>query len=109
MIVRRPDLSIFLSEHLAGLDPGRVAKFAPDIAVEGLSPTEAVIDVNRKSHEYLAADAREIWILDGPNREIAVRTVDGIRLFRESNSLESALLPGFSCSVSELFAGYPTT
>ena len=47
--VRRPDVAIFLGENFGHLDQSRIpVPFAPDIAVEVLSPSEKAIDVNRK-------------------------------------------------------------
>lgn len=59
-IVRRPDLSIFLGDHWQQLDLNRTpVPFAPDIAVEVLSPSEHILEVNRKVRDYLSAEARK--------------------------------------------------
>ena len=107
-LVRRPDLSIFLSDRLKDIDRKKVpVPFAPDIAVEVLSPSETVVEVRRKALEYLAGGSREVWQLDHENREIFVQTDSGIRLLRGSTAvLESPLLPGFSASVTALLAGF---
>ena len=61
-IVRRPDLSIFLNERLAQMDLDRIpAPFAPNIAIEVLSPSETLVDVRRKVREYLRAGGQEVW------------------------------------------------
>ena len=105
-IVRRPDLSIFLNERWEHLDLRRTPfPFAPDIAVEVVSPTEHMIDVSRKVHEYLGAGSQEVWLLDEANGEIQVRTEANIRLLRLDDVLESPLLPGFSVKVSDLLSG----
>jgi len=104
--VRRPDLSIFLGEHWQQLDLKKVpVPFAPDIAVEVLSPSEHVVDVNRKVRDYLVAGSLEVWLLDPENGELHVRTKAGILLLQGSDTLESSLLPGFSISVANLLAG----
>jgi Uma2 family endonuclease len=105
--VRRPDRSIFLSARLQHIDPGKVPiPFAPDIAVEVLSPAEIAIDVNRKINDYLTAGSTEVWILDYENSEVFVHTKSGIRLLAENCALESPLLPGFAVQVSDLLAGF---
>ena len=53
--VRRPDLAIFVAGRLDGVDRKKIPlPFAPDIAVEVLSPSEIAFDVNRKVLQYLA-------------------------------------------------------
>jgi Uma2 family endonuclease len=101
--VRRPDLSIFLGDRSKQFDLNSIpVPYAPDIAVEVLSPSESAIDVSRRALDYLAAGCREVWLLDNSNGELSVRTDAGIRLLRGKDVLESPLLPGFSQAVSEL-------
>jgi Uma2 family endonuclease len=103
--VRRPDVSVFLGERWLRIDPDHIPiPFAPDIAVEILSPSESAIDVNRKALEYLRAGSQEVWLLDRENCEVFVQTDAGIRLLRDSDRLESPLLPGFSQTVTDLLA-----
>jgi Uma2 family endonuclease len=105
--IRRPDRSILLSARLEQIDPRKVPiPFAPDIAVEVLSPSEIAMDVNRKIREYLAAGSTEVWILDYDNGEVFVHTKAGIRLLAGNDALESPLLPGFAVPVSDLLAGF---
>ena len=81
--------------------------FAPDIAVEVLSPSETAFDVNRKAPAHLAGGSQEVWVLDHENSEIFVQTDSAIRLLRGTDSvLDSQLLPGFSAPVARLFAGF---
>ena len=101
--VRRADVSIFVGERIRQIDLRKVPiPFAPDIAVEVLSPSESAIDVNRKVHQYLDAGCREIWLIDADNGDVFVHAATGIRLLRGEHSLESPLLPGFSVPVREL-------
>ena len=103
--VRRPDISVFLGERLQQIDLYKIpVPFAPDIAVEVLSPSESAIEVNRKVRSYLGAGSKEVWILDHVNGELFVHTGTGIRLLLVDDTLESALLPGFAATVSHLFA-----
>ena len=101
--VRRPDLSVFLGERSKQFNLNEIpVPFAPDIAIEVLSPFESAIDVNRKALDYLAAGSREVWLFDNTNGEISVRTDAGIRLLRGGDILESPLLPEFSYPVADL-------
>ena len=104
--VRRPDLSIFFGDEWQQLDPNLIPlPIAPTIAVEVLSPSEHIVDVNRKVRDYLGAGGKEVWLLDQANGELHVRTEAGIRLLRGSDILDSPLLPGFSVNVADLLAG----
>ena len=105
--VRRPDVAIFVAGRLDGIDRKKVpVPFAPDIAVEVLSPSETAFDVNRKVLEYLAGGSQEVWVLDHENIGIFVQTAAGIRLLRGGAVLESPLLPGFSAAVTKLLSGF---
>jgi Uma2 family endonuclease len=103
--VRRPDLSIFLGDSWKNLDLTIIPiQFAPDIAVEVLSPSEHSQAFTRKIRDYLAAGSREVWVLDHANGEVTVRTKSGVRIIEGNDLLETPLLPGFSVSVAALLA-----
>jgi Uma2 family endonuclease len=103
--VRCPDVSVLLGAKSKGFDWKKAPlPFAPDIAVEVLSPSERVADVHRKALQYLAAGAQEVWQFDFENGEIFIQTNTGIRLLRGEDPLETPLLPGFSVTVNTLLA-----
>jgi Uma2 family endonuclease len=105
--VRRPDVSIFLGPRLQQIDLQKIPiPFAPEIAVEVLSPSQIATGVNRKIREYLGTGSSEVWILDYDNGEVFVHTKAGIRLLAGNDALESPLLPGFAASVNDLLAGF---
>ena len=87
---------------------------APDLMVEVLSP--GTDNVRRDRELKLAIYARygvgEYWIVDWQVREVTVyRRVEGaLRLsgtLAAEDSLDSPLLPGFSCRVGDLFSDLP--
>lgn len=105
VMVRMPDLSIFLGERARQINLDEVpVPFAPDIAVEVLSPSEGAMDVNRKVLNYFSAGSQEVWVLDHENREFFVHTPAGIRALQEDQTLETPLLPGFTLDVAAVFA-----
>ncbi len=102
--VRRPDVSVFLNQNLGLIDRSRIpVPFAPDIAIEVLSPNERAMDVRRKTRDYLDAGSKEVWIIDHANAEAAVHTAAGVRYTRGVEILVSPVLPGFELEVSRLF------
>jgi Uma2 family endonuclease len=101
--VRRPDVAIFLGERLKQINLDKIpAPFAPDIAVEVLSPSERAMNVRRRVREYLSAGSQEVWLLDHANGEVLVHANTGIRVLQGTDVLESPLLPGFSVAVADL-------
>lgn len=105
--VRRPDLSIFLGKRMQQIDLDTIpSPFAPDIAVEVLSPSESAVDVRRKVREYLLAGTQEVWLLDHTNGEVLVHTSAGIRVLQGPEFLESPLLPGFKAGVADLVTNF---
>jgi len=101
--VRMPDLCIFLGGRAEQMNLDRVpVPFAPDIAVEVLSPSERAMDMHRKVLDYFSAGSREVWVLDHSTGELFVHGHSGIRVLRGRQILESDLLPGFSVTVSDL-------
>jgi Uma2 family endonuclease len=105
--VRKPDVAVFLGQRSKQIDLQKIpVPFAPDIAVEVLSPSETAVDVHRKVRQYLNAGTSEVWLLDHANEELFVHTNTAVRLLLASDHLESPLLPGFSVAVADLFAGF---
>ena len=101
--IRRPDLSVFLNERLRQIDLDKIpAPFAPDIAVEILSPSEGVIETRAKVHEYLSAGCAEVWLVDHTNREVQVHAPGMIRVLAANEILDTHVLPGFRVAVSDL-------
>jgi len=110
-----PDVVWISKSRLAGVlgDDGKLHA-APDLVVEVLSPGTANEHRDRdvKLKLYSRRGVREYWILDWRARQIEVyrRKRAQLRLHAtliEGDALDSPLLPGFSCTVSELFEGFP--
>ncbi len=100
--VRRPDLSIFLQERLRQIDLDTIpSPFAPDIAIEVLSPSEGVMETRGKVREYLGAGSSEVWLFDYSNGEVQVHTQQGIRVLQQGDLLETPVLPGFTVAVAD--------
>lgn len=81
---------------------------APDLVVEVTSPSTAGIDRGPKSDLYRRSGVREYWMVDPFARTVEVRDFGRSRrtsVFQEGQSIGSALLPGLSLAVHELFRG----
>lgn len=105
--VRSPDVSFVRAERLATVHRRGFCVGCPDLAVEIFSPTDSVRQLMRKVKQYFAAGCHTVWIVYPDRREVNVLEASGTdRLLQENDLIEAPeLLPGFSVSVAEFFAG----
>ncbi len=102
--IRSPDVSLVLYERLPeGKVPEGFMDGAPDLAIEVISPNEDWAEMERKIGEYFASGAKEIWLIDPDKRTLTVyKSPSNIHTFHADDEIETNLLPGFRCKVSEL-------
>ena len=109
-LVRIPDASFVARERVpAGGVPEGFWPFAPDVAVEVVSPHDRADDVHSKVREYLEAGTRLVWVVWPRHRAVTAYTGDGqAREWRGDDELDGGdVLPGFRVRVAELFAAIP--
>ena len=110
-----PDIVWTSNDRLAMiLSPDGKLHAAPDLVIEVLSPGTAneQRDRDAKLKLYSRRGVREYWIIDWRTRQIELYRREQVDLrlvstLLEGDTLESPLLPGFSCSVAEAFEGIP--
>ena len=106
--VRVPDASFVRAERLPpdGVRPG-LFKFAPDLAIEVLSPSTRASELEEKLHDYTVAGTSLIWVVDPARRTIMTIASDApVRWLSEGDTLDGgAVIPGFACPVAEVFEG----
>lgn len=85
--------------------PAAYWPFAPDLAVEVVSPSDRASDVEAKVGDYLAAGTRLIWIVDPAARVVRVhRSLRDVQVLAEDAELTGGdVLPRFRCPVQRLF------
>jgi Uma2 family endonuclease len=105
-----PDI-VYVSSERQHIVTERGLIDAPDLAIEVVSPGEKNSERDRqlKRHLYSRRGVREYCVVDPQLRTIEVyRLQENVLVLeatlRGSDVLTSALLPGFSCAVSEMFA-----
>ncbi len=104
--IRCPDVSFTLKERLPEGEPSdRFAPFAPDLAVEVVSPSEDESDLLRKVGEYFASGSQQVWLLFPQTRTVKVFTAPlEMKTLHEDDELTGGdLLPDFRVRVGELF------
>jgi Uma2 family endonuclease len=79
---------------------------APDLAVEVIGDSQTFSEMTKKALEYLAGGAQMVWVVDADPRRVVIFTPpDHVRILGEDDVIEGGdVLPGFRCSVAELFA-----
>ncbi len=100
-----PDLALILlpKSQVLQMEQSPI-ELIPDIAIEVISPSETALDVERKVFAYLDAGVNEVWTLYPDLQHIYVYSPGGLSLFKQIDTLKSALLPGWSYPVSEIFS-----
>ena len=105
-VVRAPDAAFVAARRIPDTGvPTAYWPFAPDLAVEVVSPSERRADVQVKVAEYFAAGAREVWVAEPASRTVHVHGSPGtVQVFGADDTLTGRdLLPGFRCEVRRLF------
>ncbi len=106
--VRVPDASFVRADRLptGGIRSG-LLKLAPDLAIEVLSPSEPVKELEEKVDDYLSCGTPLIWVVDPVRRTVRIVSTDSTELvLQEGDTLNGGrVLPGFSCAVEEIFDG----
>ena len=105
-----PDLIVFLNEQSDKIISDDRVKGPPALVIEILSPGPANIRRDRltKLQLYDKHGVPEYWIVDPPNLTLERYVRQGTSLgllerLENDDILSTTILPGFSCTVSEIF------
>ncbi|MBV8530456.1 MAG: Uma2 family endonuclease [Candidatus Eremiobacteraeota bacterium] len=106
--VRRPlvpDVAYVSNERLRSVtdEELEVPPFAPEVAVEILSPDDRRIDVDDKLHTYLRAGSLLVIVIDPMRRKVELHDTLGTAVIDESGAIAHGALPGFRYAVRDLF------
>ena len=102
--VRAPDVAFARHERIPDPIPLGFAPFAPDLAVEVLSPDDRPGAVLDKIADWLQAGTHLVWIIDHDRRQARIHRSDGsLSVVGESGTLDGEdLLPGFGCRLTDV-------
>lgn len=102
--VRGPDIAFVQRARVPDPLPTAFAEFAPDLAVEVLSPQDRPGETLGKIGDWLDAGTRVVWVIDPARRQARVYRLDGTEaVLSETDALLGEdVLPGFSCPVSSI-------
>jgi len=107
-IVLSPDVSFVRAERLpGGVAPEGFGEFAPDLAVEIISPGDNITDIERKVQLYLSHGAGLVWVINPRLARATIYRPDGsARVLQAQDALDGeTVLPGFTCRLTDLLAG----
>jgi Uma2 family endonuclease len=104
-IMRAPDVAFVSNDRLRDAPEEGYLPFAPDLAVEVMSPNDTVREVQTKVLEYLKAGTRVIWIVEPETETVTVyRSLSEVRTLTKADVLEGGqVLPDLSILVKEIF------
>lgn len=105
--VRAADVGFVKHERvLLIVNPGRLIPFAPDLAVEVLSPNDRRGEVEEKVAMCLAAGSQVVWTVDRGLRSVTVyRPGVAPVVLRPDDEIDGGdVIPGFVCRVADFFA-----
>jgi Uma2 family endonuclease len=100
--VLQPDVAVLPEDEL--IRPGTAAIGIPILVVEVLSPSTARRDRDVKTHTYLRAGVREVWLVDPDTRCAEIVTSSGTVLFGAGTIPRSEAARGFALDLGALFA-----
>jgi Uma2 family endonuclease len=102
--VRAPDVAFIRTERVPTKPLIGYPEFAPDLAVEVLSPSDRAGKVLAKVGDWIDAGARLVWIIDPERRVARVYRIDGsIALLSAEDNLDGEdVVPDFSVKVASV-------
>jgi Uma2 family endonuclease len=103
--VRAPDVAFVRAGRLPTPLERGYPKIAPDLAVEVLSPDDRPREVTEKVKQWIERGTLLVWVIDPETKTAQVYRADGREGFIQQNEWldGEAVLPGFRCSLSEIF------
>jgi Uma2 family endonuclease len=105
--VRAPDAAFVSRERIPPGDfPEKFWPGAPDLAVEVLSPSDTLYEVEEKIEEYLEAGVKLIWIVNPKKRTVTIYQPNAEpQTLTEADTLDGReVVHGFQYSLARLFA-----
>ena len=106
-VVRAPDVSFLRADRVPvdGLPDGYIDG-PPDLAVEVISPSDTLYEVEDKIAQYLAAGTRLAWVVNPRRRTVAVHAPGApVHVLGGDDTLDGGdVVPGFRCAVREFTA-----
>lgn len=103
---RIPDVAFVKAEKIPPTgEPEKFWDFAPDLAIEVVSPTDFYQDVLEKIDDYFTAKVQQVWLIN-PEKEtltIYFSSLD-LKILSKTDTLNcEEILPNFSLNLADIF------
>jgi len=101
---RKPDVAFLSQEHIPE-NVRQASPIPPDLAIEIVSPSDTLYDIQEKVFEYLDAGTQLVWVIEPVGQTVIVyRSRTDIKLLTIKDTLTGEdVIKGFHCSVAEIF------
>jgi Uma2 family endonuclease len=108
-LIRRPDIAVVVAPRLAGVPEEGHVPISPDLAIEVVSPSDSVYELDEKLADYRAAGIKLVWVVNPKARVVRVHRLDhSVSELQEGDVLSGeSVLPGFSIPVGDLLPPAP--
>lgn len=103
---RIPDVAFVSAERIPESgEPEKFWDFAPDLAVEIVSPTDFYRDVLDKIDDYFKAGVKEVWLINPEKENLTVYfSFEKTKVLSKKDTLTSEkILPKFQLNLSDIF------
>lgn len=103
---RIPDVAFVESAKILKTgEPQKFWNFAPDLAIEIISPTDFYQDVFEKIDDYFAAEVKQVWLINPEKETLTIYfSRSETKILTKSDVLTcEEILPKFSLKLSEIF------
>jgi Uma2 family endonuclease len=112
--VVQPDLLLFTRERQHLINPRKVTRVPPDLAIEILSPGTAGNDRGRKMRLWARHGVREFWLVDPDAVAVEIYALAGDQfvlagMWNHSACVRSPLLPEVAFAPADLLSTLPAT
>ena len=99
-----PDIAFISTDRLPD-DRRKASPVPPDLAVEVVSPSDKLYQVEEKAFAYLEAGTQLVWVVKPPSKTVSVyRSETDITVLTRNDTLSGEeVVKGFSCQVAALF------
>jgi len=102
-----PDISFVSKKRFkkGSVAPDKFFPGAPDLVVEVLSPSDRMVQINRKLDHFFEHGTRLAWLVNCPKEQVHIYTPDSIEALTGPNDVLTggAVLPGFKCKLAKIF------
>jgi Uma2 family endonuclease len=105
--VRAADIAFLRQDRVPPLEARQhIMEVIPDLVVEILSKSDTIAEVSDKIDDWLNAGVQMLWIVDPFRRTVTIYQpgLDPVLLGERATLQADPIVPGFRCSVAEIFA-----